>query len=271
MSFVCRCCQGIIERLGRYHINSFNVKPTNIPDSLLINGVGRYPGGPATPLAVINVVQGKRYRIRLLNIGCKPDYQFSIDNHTFTVIEADGEPTQPLVVDSIPISAAQRYSFILEANQTVDNYYIRVNPISYRSTFDGGLNSAILRYSGAPIEDPPDRTWPTVNPLLEYNLQAKNDPGAPGVPGAGNADISLNLVAQINQTTARFQINDVSYQSPSTPVLLQILSGALTAAQLQPQGSVYILPRNKVVEVSFPGALLAASVGSRIQPLMNSC
>ncbi|KIK90498.1 laccase [Paxillus rubicundulus Ve08.2h10] len=249
----------IITLADWYHINAFDVKPINIPDSLLINGVGRYPGGPATPLAVINVVQGKRYRIRLLNIGCKPDYQFSIDNHTFTVIEADGEPTQPLVVDSIPISAAQRYSFILEANQTVDNYYIRVNPTSYRSTFDGGLNSAILRYSGAPIEDPPDRTWPTVNPLEEYNLQAANDPGAPGVAGVGNADINLNLVAQINQTTARFQVNGVSYESPSTPVLLQLLSGALTATQLQPQGSVYVLPRNKVVEVSFPGALLAAA------------
>ncbi|KAF9224262.1 laccase [Gyrodon lividus] len=242
-----------------YHINAFNVRPTNPPDSLLINGLGRYSGGPLTPFSVINVVKGKRYRIRLLNIACKPDYLFSIDNHTFTVIEADGESTEPLVVDSIPISAAQRYSFILEANQTIDNYFIRVNPTSYRSTFDNGLNSAVLRYSGAPIEDPPVRTWPLVNPLIESNLHALNNPSAPGVPGVGNADISLNLVAQINQTTAAFQINGVSYSSPATPVLLQILSGALSTAQLQPQGSVYTLPPNKVVEVSFPGALLAAS------------
>ncbi|KAF9236090.1 laccase lcc6 [Melanogaster broomeanus] len=249
----------IITLADWYHVNAFTVTPATVPDSLLINGLGRYVGGPSTPFSVINVVKGQRYRIRLLNIGCKPDYLFSIDNHTFTVIEADGEPTRPLVADSIPISAAQRYSFILEANQTVDNYFIRVNPTSYRSTFDNGLNSAILRYSGAPIEDPPTRTWSLVNPLVESNLHALNTTGAPGVPGVGNADISLNLIAQFNQTSAKFQINGVPYESPTTPVLLQILSGAVSAAQLQPQGSVYTLPSNKVVEVSFPGTLLAAS------------
>ncbi|KAF9233718.1 laccase [Melanogaster broomeanus] len=246
----------IITLADWYHINAFDVTPTTEPDSLLINGLGRYVGGPSTPLSVINVVQGKRYRIRLLSMSCKPDYLFSIDSHTFTVIEADGEPTRPLVIDSIPIYAAQRYSFILEANQTVDNYFIRVNPTSYNSTFNNGLNSAILRYSGAPIEDPPTRKWPLVNPLLESNLHALIAPGAPGVPGVGNADINLNLIAQFNRTSAKFQINGVPYESPTTPVLLQILSGALNVAQLKPQGSVYTLPPSKVVELSFPGTLL---------------
>ena len=246
--------------LLRYHINAFSVTPTTIPNSLLINGHGRYSGGPSTPLAVINVVQGKRYRIRLLNIGCKPSYNFYIDNHTFTVIEADGEFTQPLVVDSIPTVAAQRYSFILDANQTIQNYWIRANPTSYRSNFIGGLNSAILRYSGAPIQDPPDRNWTPVNALVESNLHALINPSAPGVPGVGNADISLNLVAEINQTTLLFQINGVSYHSPDIPVLLQILSGSINATQLEPQGSVYTLPPNKVIELSFPGEFLAAAV-----------
>lgn len=31
------------------------------PDSTLINGVGRYSGGPQVPLAVVNVEQGKRF------------------------------------------------------------------------------------------------------------------------------------------------------------------------------------------------------------------
>ncbi|KAF9237141.1 laccase lcc6 [Melanogaster broomeanus] len=226
----------IITLTDWYHINAFNILATTVPDSLLING--------------------KRYRMRLISMACKPDYLLSIDNHTFTVIEADGELTRPLVVDSIPIAASQRYSFILEANQTADNYFIRVNPSSYTSSFSNGLNSAILRYSGAPIEDPPTRTWPLVNPLVESNLHALTNPGAPGVPGVGKADINLNLIGQFNSTIGKFEINGVPYVAPETPVLLQILSGALTAAQLQPQGSVYTLPPNKVVEVSFPGTFL---------------
>ena len=46
-------------------------------------------------------------------MSCDPFHTFSIDNHTLNVIEADGVNTKPLVVDSIPIFAGQRYSFVV--------------------------------------------------------------------------------------------------------------------------------------------------------------
>lgn len=39
-----------------------------------------------------------------------------------TIIEADGIETEPLVVDSLTIYAAQRYSVVVNADQPVDNY-----------------------------------------------------------------------------------------------------------------------------------------------------
>lgn len=39
-----------------------------------------------------------------------------------TVIEADGVETEPVVVDELNIFAGQRYSVIVEANQTAGNY-----------------------------------------------------------------------------------------------------------------------------------------------------
>jgi FtsP/CotA-like multicopper oxidase with cupredoxin domain len=39
-----------------------------------------------------------------------------------TIIETDGVATNPLTVDSLQIFVGQRYSIIVEANQTVDNY-----------------------------------------------------------------------------------------------------------------------------------------------------
>ena len=42
-----------------------------------------------------------RYRFRLVSLSCDPNYTFSIDNHTMTVIEADTVNSQPLEVDSI--------------------------------------------------------------------------------------------------------------------------------------------------------------------------
>jgi len=50
----------------------------------------------------------------------------------------------------------------------------------------------------------------------------------------------------------RFSINGVSFNPPTVPVLLQILSGAKTAADLLPTGSIYVLPPNKVIEITMP-------------------
>jgi iron transport multicopper oxidase len=40
------------------------------------------------------------------------------------IIEVDGINHKPLVVDSIQIFAGQRYSFVLDANQKVNNYWV---------------------------------------------------------------------------------------------------------------------------------------------------
>ena len=53
------------------------------------------------------------YRFRLISISCDPNYNFTIDGHDMTIIEADGENTQPLTVDKIQIYAAQRYSIVV--------------------------------------------------------------------------------------------------------------------------------------------------------------
>jgi iron transport multicopper oxidase len=76
-----------------------------VADATLINGKGRYSGGPQIPLAVVNVICGKRYRFRLVSISCDPNHIFSIDGHQLTIIEADGKNTKPLTVDSIQIFA----------------------------------------------------------------------------------------------------------------------------------------------------------------------
>ncbi|KAG2153310.1 laccase [Suillus clintonianus] len=218
-------------------------------DSTVINGFGRYAGGPVdTELAVINVECGKRYRLRIIALSCEPDYVFSIDGHNLTVIEADSHLTEPLLVDSIHILAGQRYSVVLDATQPIDNYWIRVLPNISSQTFDDGQNMAILRYRCAPITEPTTNQTTSTMPLAETDLHALVNPGAPGVPGYGNADINLKMI--VNKTDGIFYINGVTFKRPSVPVLLQILSGAHHATDLLPEGSVYVLEPNKVVELT---------------------
>ncbi|KAI0676138.1 TvLac7 [Trametes maxima] len=222
-------------------------------DSTLINGLGRWAGNPTSELAVINVEHGKRYRFRLINIACDPRYNFTIDGHNMTIIEADGENTQPLKVDKIEILVAQRYSFILEANQPVNNYWIRAQPDRQNlnaTGFANGINSAILRYKGAPIAEPNTTQSPSVAFLRETDLHPLTNPAAPGHPYKGGVDYALNL--DLNFTKGEFLINNVSFKPPTVPVLLQILNGTLDAHDLMPHGSVYSLPPYSTIELSIP-------------------
>ncbi|KAK7029545.1 laccase, multicopper oxidase, benzenediol:oxygen oxidorectuctase [Paramarasmius palmivorus] len=245
-----------------------------VPDSTLINGLGRWSKGSATsPLSVIKVVAGKRYRMRLINMSCDAGYTFSIDQHTMTVFEADGVNHQAVTVDSLKVFAGQRYSFIvwklkailfsisdlrpqLNANQTVGNYWIRADPNSGQSGFMNGINSAILRYDGATEEEP--TTSDVTNPKLlnEAELHPLDESGAPGSPVPGGVDHAINLAFTFNVTDFHFYHDGVTYIPPPVPVLLQVLSGAQTADSLLPKGSVFPLPANSVIELSMPGGLL---------------
>ncbi|KAF9563631.1 hypothetical protein CPC08DRAFT_824885 [Agrocybe pediades] len=224
----------------RYHAYAPTAGLVPPPDATLINGKGRYAGGPTVPLTVIRVLPNKRYRFRLVSISCDPNYVFSIDGHSLTIIEVDSINVTPLTVDSIQIFAGQRYSFVLKTNQPISNYWIRANPNAGTTGFAGGLNSAILRYWGAPNADP--ATTSTVsNPLVE------------------TADVNLAINIAFDFPSLHFLVNGATFSPPTLPVLLQILSGTQTAQNLLPAGSVYTLPPNKVVELSFP--MTTAAVG----------
>ncbi|KAG6840216.1 hypothetical protein C0991_008159 [Blastosporella zonata] len=250
-----------------YHVPAPSAGLVPTPAATLINGLGRAVGGDATPFSIVNVIHGKRYRFRVVSVSCDPNYIFSIDGHNFTVIEVDGVNHQPLAIDSLQIYAGQRYSLVLTANQPVGNYWIRAQSSAGPTTFDGGLNSAVLRYQGALAVDPVTNSTLS-NLLKETSLSPLVNPGAPG--GSGPADVSLYL--DIAFANAQFTINGATFIPPTTPVLLQIISGARLATDLLPSGSVYVLPPNKVIEVIIPGGTVGAPVShnSHLIPLGSS-
>ncbi|KAF8196131.1 yellow laccase [Pholiota molesta] len=223
----------------------------------LINGLGRYSADPTAALAVITVNPNTRYRFRLVSISCDPNYTFSIDGHLMTIIEVDGNNVAPLTVDSIQIFAGQRYSFILQANQPVSNYWVRALPnFGGPSGFTDGVNSAILRYTGTAVADPTTPQVTSTQPMNEWELQTLENPAAPGAPGSDGVDVPLWF--NITLTGGSFAVNGAIFQPPSVPVLLQIFSGARTVQELLPSGSVYTLPPNAVVEITIPGGAIAA-------------
>jgi len=256
----------IIQLADYYHIPApalqakfFNNAVVPIPDSGVINGAGRFVGGPLTPFHVVNVVAHKRYRLRFINTACRPSFRVSIDRHNLTIIEADGIEHEPHTVGSFDIFVAQRYSAILTANQPVANYWIRAPPTggvggpTGNPNLDPLLTLAVLHYAGAPNAEPDGSTNSTAtNLLLEQDLAvlASLHPGSPG--GDVPPDVAFEMI--ITQPNPPFfEINGISFEPPALPALLQILSGASSPNDFLPHENMVLLPQNKIIEVSIPG------------------
>ena len=106
----------------------------HMPDSILINGKGRHREFSKdehetsyTDRENFNVTQGKRYRFRLFSnaISVCP-LKISVDNHKVTVIASDGASLLPYEADAFVIHSGERYDFVLDANQKIGNYWMRV-------------------------------------------------------------------------------------------------------------------------------------------------
>jgi len=165
--------------------------------------------------------------------------------------------SEPLLVNEFDIFVAQRYSAVLTANQPVGNYWIRAPPTGGVAGPTGNPNlnvsnvKAILRYAGAPIQDPTSVSVGATMPLLEQNLHTLVNPGSPG----GDVPADVSILLNISQPHPPFwEVNGISWIPPTVPALLQILSGAKDPSDFIPTEQLFVLPRNAIVEVNIPGA-----------------
>ncbi|KAH0586796.1 hypothetical protein H2248_005647 [Termitomyces sp. 'cryptogamus'] len=223
-----------------------------VSDSGTFNGVGRFNGGPEVPFFVQNVESGKRYRFRIINQSARNVFTMSVDGHDLTIIETDGTPTTPMVVNEIQMLAGQRYSVVLEANQPVANYWINApfvggNP-AVNPNQNATLSRAILRYAGAPAADPvtPMTLGPdNPNALIEANLRPLVAEAAPP------SDVNITLELMVTPGKAQWNVNNVSYLSPVVPTLVKVLDGANMAADFNATENTFILPANSVIQIHF--------------------
>ena len=110
-------------------------------------------------LPFYNIEQGKRYRFRLVGSQVTYAYRFSIHQHKLQLAATDGidagTPNDTLV-DYIIVNVAERYDFILDGNQTIDNYLIVVETLEDPDIIKqrdycikAHRGYAVLHYSGA--------------------------------------------------------------------------------------------------------------------------
>ena len=178
------------------------------------------------------ITKGKKYRLRLINTSVDNHFMVSLDNHPFTVITSDFVPIVPYTADWIFIGIGQRYDVIIEANQTVGNYWFRAEVQSgCGANNQNGNIKSIFHYSGAAGGDPTSSaTTYTERCTDETSLVPYWDSFVPTGPLAANTealDVAIDIgVNQIGGTVVTWGVNFSSFDVQWTkPILDYVLTG----------------------------------------------
>ncbi|KAK2736808.1 laccase, multicopper oxidase, benzenediol:oxygen oxidorectuctase [Onygenales sp. PD_40] len=146
------------------------LRPNAVAENGLINGTNVFPCDKeedpnctdSGKRSETTFVPGKKHRIRVIDSQVDGWMRFSIDGHKLTVIAADFVPIVPYEAESIVLAPGQRYDVIVEANQAVDNYWMRAIYVTgcNQLTVDNNDISGIIRYEGADTTvDPTTERW----------------------------------------------------------------------------------------------------------------
>lgn len=220
------------------------------PDNGLIQGQNKFEYAEATYLvpnggnisdvsytpvnvSLINLDPEATYRVRLVNAGFFLTFEFEIDRHKLEIVEADGTLVDPITVDSVAVSLAERYSFILKPEDDksdLKNYWMQASFNQYcakvgNSNFNPAVK-AIVSYQNA--EDVsnlqvPDSTWQNGGGDVQCNefdqslLKTANATSVPMVAN-GSRQPDLKIPLEVSFLIGAYQLtrgylNGNSYQS----------------------------------------------------------
>ena len=226
-----------------------------------------------TTLPTFNVTRSSSYRFRLVGSQVNYAYRFSISRHRLRVIATDGiDATVPSsitdLVDFIIVHVGERYDFVLEANQTVDNHLMIAETLEDPVVLNqrGYCIKAhrvygVLHYEGAsdilPDDfddsyDPLTRCNPPAEQCFALNCPFENYPSSFNIQCISVVNLQLSTPEPVPSTdvnpsaffnfgfAAGPSINDRVFEIPASPLLSQ--EGDIPLFQFCYSGELSLIP-----------------------------
>ncbi|KAE8992283.1 hypothetical protein PR003_g21290 [Phytophthora rubi] len=177
-------------------------------DSVLINNLGRYDCTAAAshgftecsedqPLTRFRFEAGKTYLLRLMCMSALAPFAFSIDDHEFRIIAADGDSLEPTeLITNITIHVGQRYDLLVEAKNATDgslgSFWMRatgLNGLPWTAATGAnageGFNAdglAIIYYEEDDESEPTTQRWNETTTVGEFDFTPVNVTTLPETP-----------------------------------------------------------------------------------------
>lgn len=211
------------------------VNGMNTGDCASINGTAHDPncisGGKKFQLLF---QAGKKYRLRIINVGTEAWFHFSIDGHKLKVIQTDFVPIVPYVTDSVRVNMGQRYDVIIEANAKPGDYWLRGGYVTACLPLGAPENiTGIVRYNKSSTK------MPTSVSTVTASNDCVDEPAASLVPWLPVDLTNMDGGVQRQDVTGEFyegkylrwSINNASFlwTNWSNPALGAVKSGDLSS------------------------------------------
>ncbi|KAF2755020.1 multicopper oxidase [Pseudovirgaria hyperparasitica] len=226
--------------------NQENAEP--VPDSALINGrnvrdcallPNRICDSSMATLPTMVLEEGKKHRLRFINVGAFAEFQVQIDEHEFAVTEVDGTDVIPAYFHRLNILPAQRYSIVVDASVTTQSaYWLRARMVTHCFAEENEEMEAevraIVQYSATELHDiePKSRDWPEVVEVTCHDMNTTEL--HPAIPVAAPSDVNdvIHLRSNFeigNWKLSRGFFNQSSWRASSnSSSLSRFISGVKT-------------------------------------------
>ncbi|QIW96265.1 hypothetical protein AMS68_001783 [Peltaster fructicola] len=216
-----------------------------VPDNALMNDTQTFN---------VSVLPNKTYLFRIANVGAFAGQYFWIEGHNMSVIEVDGIYTEPMTTNMIYLTAAQRYSFLVNTTNDTSTNFAMVGSMD-TSLFDvvpDALNWNVTGY--VVYNDTADLPNPAevddFEPLDDFTLVAQD-----GMALLDQVDYSVELNLKMDDLSdgANYAFfNDITYVMPKVPTLYTALSSGNLSENAGIYGddtNAFFLEKGQVVEI----------------------
>ncbi|KAK3356445.1 Cupredoxin [Lasiosphaeria hispida] len=228
--------------------NAAQLRPP-VPQSGLINEASN-----AVANQTFKFEAGKKYKFRVINMSALASVILFLDEHDFTIIEADGEYTKPATASFLHITPAQRYSIIVQAKtDATRNYALQavfdINP-DFRNPRVGFPTNvtAGLEYDSA-LPFPEQKKVPAFTIFDDFTLSPLDE-----LPLLGTADTTITLDFTLGPNADGIPsafVNGKSYVHQKVPTLYTVLSAGAEAENPDIYGAVnpYFVKKGEIVDI----------------------
>lgn len=216
-----------------------------VPDNALMNDTQSFN---------VSIKPNKTYLFRLTNVGAFAGQYFWIEGHNMSIVEVDGIYTEPMTTNMIYLTAAQRYSFLVNTTNDTTTNFAMIGSMDtdlfddLPDTLNYNVTGYLVYNETADLPEP--ALLDAFEPLDDLTLVPQD-----GMKLLDNVDYSFSLDLTMDDLSdgANYAFfNDITYVSPKVPTLYT----TLTSGNLSEEAGIYgdntnafFLEKGQVVEL----------------------